>query len=195
MYTETDIENANRVLEFLVEHADKNIESVMAENLEKSEFDLNKENMAKNLETANREEAFGAIAQGTGVVKDEVGLDGEPGQRAVKLLKERFRIQQCGRGRGRVLIILDPTPVEAQVEEQETTDEPVKVEEMGVYQQETEDFDELLDKIRSHHHTAVDALADRDQTIAELTARVEEMSTKIDELSENLEVANTATWS
>lgn len=57
----------------------------------------------------------GGIPTGTGVVREAAGLTGEKGQIVVQLLKTTGRMVQGGPGRGKCLVVIDATPLDAGV--------------------------------------------------------------------------------
>lgn len=111
--TENAIEQANQLLAFLAERANKDWEKVFTEALGDTELELNLRNVAQALERADKTRPLGAVFGGTGVAKAEAGLGGEDSQRAVRLLKQTGRLLQAGKGRGKALLIIDATPLEA----------------------------------------------------------------------------------
>lgn len=111
--TENAIEQANQLLVFLAERANKEWEGVFKEALGEAELELNLRNVAQALERSGASRPVGAVFGGTGMAKAEAGLGGEDSQRAVRLLKQTGRLLQAGKGRGKALLVLDATPLEA----------------------------------------------------------------------------------
>jgi len=110
------VEHANVMLSFLSDQADPDWNKVMTETLTDSEVESNTRTMRSKFDEFNIEDSdpVGAVLGGTGVAKENSGLSGEDGQVAIQILKQTGRIQQCGRGRGKCLIVLSSAPVEPQ---------------------------------------------------------------------------------
>lgn len=115
------IEEANTLLDFLASRVNTNWETVMRETLSHdasastgvSEFSRAMATVMAAKETLGIEAPVGAIVGGTGVAKAEAGLEGEESQRAVQALKAADRLVQCGKGRGKCLVLLSVTPLHA----------------------------------------------------------------------------------
>lgn len=103
---------ANRLLTFLVGEANPNYQAVMREVLSPDEFELNVKVLTAKLDEFAIEAPVGAYAGGTGQAKGAVDLAGEDGQRAIRLLKVSGRLLQCGRGRGKCLVLLSAEPID-----------------------------------------------------------------------------------
>lgn len=109
--TDESVEQANRLLTFLVDCSVKDWNGVMAATLNEKELEINHKTVEEKLAEYNLTEPVGAVRGGTGIAKDDAGLPGEEGQRAIRMLKVSGRLVQCGRGRGKCLIVLNSTPV------------------------------------------------------------------------------------
>lgn len=107
------IEQANTLLKFLSERTYDDWENVLKNHLSERELEINLRNVTEALERLGFERPVGAVVGGTGLAKAEAGLEGEDSQRAVRLLKQTGRLLQAGKGRGKALLILDATPLEA----------------------------------------------------------------------------------
>lgn len=194
------IKDANQVLKYLVVHMSVNFLDVMKEALWASEYDHNYKILKKNLQNAGLDTAAGAIASGTGIIKEEV-LGGERGQQAIQALKKSGRLQQCGRGRGKCLVILNSTllPIDEAEEGQEQPAEANDEEEQEVV--DANNVPSLLRCVRDNYREVERQLREsrRNEThlsklIEELQEQVNEKNNQITELENNAQIKAVATW-
>ncbi|HJS83782.1 MAG TPA: hypothetical protein VJ742_13215 [Nitrososphaera sp.] len=112
--TAESLAQANDLLEFLVKKADKldkpwldTLKGVLTD----KELQVSHKAISERVEELGIDAPYGVVVGGTGLAKDEAGLAGEDGQRAIRLLKASNRLLQSGRGRGKALVILLETPI------------------------------------------------------------------------------------
>lgn len=110
--TPENITQANQLLTFLVSKADTDYAKVMSNTLNDKEMEINSKSIEEKLAEFELTKPYGAVVGGTGIAKEQAGLPGEEGQRAIRLLKTGGRLLQCGRGRGKCLVILDKSPLD-----------------------------------------------------------------------------------
>lgn len=195
--TQDIVTASNELLKFLVSEADPSWREVMEKTLDDALMETNLTKMESTLATLDREEPVGAIAAGTGVIKDRAGFEGEEGQTAVQMLKDHGRVQQCGRGRGKCLLILSDQPLDADAatpmkkEKKEAKVETPKVAAADA------DFDELLVKAKAMHDQMINDIdtvrAERDELHERVTTLEDELR-KRDEAIEELKEKAVATW-
>lgn len=111
--TPETVEHANAILTLLVKEAKArpDWEEVMNETLAEAERDLNLDLIADRRETFRLAAPVGAVAMGTGALRAKTDLPGPVAQRAIQILKATARLVQCGRGRGKCLVVLQKTPL------------------------------------------------------------------------------------
>ncbi len=200
------IQDANKLLAFLVGRMNKHYLDVMQEGLSDSEYDHNYRTLKKNLQTAGLEAAAGAVAAGTGIAKDEAGLSGEAGQKAIQALKKSGRLQQCGRGRGKCLVVLTATLLPTEEENGQEQAEPVQAVAAKVEEEEkdvavADNIPSLLRNVRDQYRDLERQLREsrRNEThmsklIEELRAQLDESNAKITELENMAQLKAVATW-
>jgi len=105
----SEVDNANAVLEILISKADEQWEETLSYALTEKELERSVATLERKLEEFDLETPVGAIEGGTGPIREESGLEGENFQKAIQELKSQGRLQQCGPGRGKALIVLDNT--------------------------------------------------------------------------------------
>lgn len=184
------VENANTVLRYLNNHVSDNVNSILEDVLDDArQVESNIERMATKLQHLGRREAVGAIAGGTGALTDNAGLEADAGQDAIRLLKEEDFIQQCGRGRGRAIILLtneflDTTeieeteqtaPAEEAIEEPDLDDEAEMPAEVGPHtllprllREASDEYRAVQHELRRQHRM----IRERDEEIARLRERM-----------------------
>lgn len=204
------VQQANQMLTFLTEKSKKNVKKVMQDSLTEKEYELNLRNMEAKLAEFEIEEPFGAVEGGTGVAKEEAGLEGEEGQRAIQLLKEHGRLQQCGRGRGKCLIILRSDPLEQMTPPHQAAgvqlDAPAPVDEGGGAEEgppmvDATSITALTRAIRDLYRDRDKQLGTAQREVKALEKKVDEMTTELQSKDEELanlhnqmEHAQVATW-
>lgn len=110
--TDTQREHANRLLSYLDAHVEHNWQALMREHLDESEYGAVAAHIDAALRTYDeRTLPVGAYIGGTGKAKEGAGIDGEDAQIAVQVLKDAHRLVQAGRGRGKLLILIDNEPL------------------------------------------------------------------------------------
>lgn len=189
------LDNTNSVLALLSDKCKMELDLLHVletSGLNESEIETNLRNMHTALTAIGENSPWGAIVAGTGLVKEEAGLAGEDGQEAISLLKHSLRIQQCGRGRGKAIIVLRTIPVtqdelEAYIEDNQKAILPVAVAEVAkngtdqdmkteVIQAFSSFLDSVVDAVSSTQDSAEvvkKALADKDQLIEELQEKLQ----------------------
>lgn len=210
-------EQANQMLSFLVAQSKKNWKKVMQETLSETEMELNVSKMEALLAEHDLEAPVGAVPGGTGIAKEEAGLEGEEGQLAIQLLKGAGRLQQCGRGRGKCLIVLSDEPLEAgtQTEEKkvatkkatkkqavaEAPTETEEVEEVEIDMVEANNIPALLRAARDEYRRvkrdrdeAARTVRDLERQCADLNEVIAEREATIRHLEEQVEQQAVATW-
>jgi len=215
--TQETIDNANKILSFLISRSHDDWRQVMEDKLEGKEFETNHTNVAKKLKKFHLDEPVGAVAAGTGVIKQEVGIEGEAGQKAINALKEAGRLLQCGRGRGKCLIVLssnaildlpklaEPTEVPEEVKDQapqEETPEPVgQVEASSDDMIEANNVSALTRAIRDNYRNMskrVNELTRRCKTLEKQNAayeqQIDEHVATIANLESQLEQQKVGSW-
>lgn len=213
------VTTANRALEALsgVIIAD-NWQQVLTGSLSGTALDTNIKAVDDKLHEIGVEEPVGAVEGGTGMIRDMLAdIDGEHAQEAIKLLKFHNRLHQCGRGRGRCLVLLDNTPLASGVEAAggliperirtvdrlEVAEEPVEVEaeqsEDG--RVDPRDVNTMTRLLREHFHDAqqrIRELARMNENahtrISELQSQLAERDAKIAELERNRALADMTSW-
>lgn len=105
------VRNANRLLEFLVSQANPDWQKVLTQGLTPTEMTQAEANVDAALNALDIEAPVGAVVGGTGTAKDGAALPGEDGQIAVQVLKDQHRLVQCGRGRGKFLMVITEAPI------------------------------------------------------------------------------------
>lgn len=206
------IDQANALLNFLVQRSVPNWNDLMKMTLTQKELEANNKLIEDIL---NKQDALlppvGAVKGGTGIAKEEAGLPGEEGQRAIRLLKAANRLVQCGRGRGKCLVILDSTSVTANdfknyVEQPKKAVAKVKPrgEEVLVPVETPEvdlTVDQLLKLARDKHRSVTQELADKNAIIRELEQRMAEYEgilaarqETINRLEKDLQERTAVTW-
>jgi molybdopterin-guanine dinucleotide biosynthesis protein A len=110
---ESILELANDFLKVLVTQARQNRDwqKILAKTLTDTEIEQNTRVVHDRLEHFHLKTPIGAIIGGTGSLREGRDITGEQAQRAVQLLKGSGRLVQCGRGRGKSLVVLTDKPV------------------------------------------------------------------------------------
>lgn len=109
------IADANNLLRTLADQAKTSPEwvKVMADTLSVERGETTLATVTKTIEKFQIDhEPIGAIAMGTGVLRDAAGLPGERGSLALNLLKTAGRVVQGGPGRGKCLVVVSEEPLE-----------------------------------------------------------------------------------
>lgn len=182
------VADANRVLEFLAAHAQANWTEVLTQVLPESEVDSNVERINEKLAHLDLLTPVGAVAGGTAVFKDETGIEGEHAQNAVALLKEQFRLHQCGRGRGKALVILSPEPLEGHVAHHAVGTAVTPAQAQG------DDTDEVPQDVPAMLRHASDAYRAQQTRIAQLEKALAEREAAMMDLRQKLEQVQLTTW-
>jgi len=195
------VQDANKVLAFLVGRMNKHYLDVMQEELTDSEYQHSYKGLRKLLQDAGINEAAGAVAAGTGIAKEEAGLSGEAGQRAIQALKKSGRLQQCGRGRGKCLVILraDPLPEEENGEGEEHAKAAPTEEEKEVV--DANNIPSLLRLVRDNYRDIERQLRESHRNeqhmsklIEELQQQIQEKDEQINQLENAAQMKAVATW-
>lgn len=184
--------DANVLLAVLVEKIEKapedgdinkHVLEVLSRVLDGAEVDRNVKRAYDLLARKGAEEFGGVVVGGTGVVKDVAGIPGERGQRAIRLLKASGRLLQCGKGRGKCLVVITPQPLEAQAEEQPEQAEP---EGISVPQMLRDIRDEFRRLEKENNGLQKQNLA--------LETQIKEKDERITILEQQIGVLNMASW-
>lgn len=148
-------------------------------------------NEGKVLEYIKRTQGqtFGIVNFGTGLACEVAGVIGEAGQAAIRELKAQERILQCGKGRGKCLIILDATPLGSGNEEEHIAIEDAVAEPAGELS-----VSDMLRTIREEWRNMEKTKNALEKEILSLKTTVEEKDQRIQELNQQLSVMNMATW-
>lgn len=94
-------------INYLHTNAKPDVRAVLEEEFEdQDQVELNLNRLNRTLTQLGQDQAVGAVAIGTGVLRDDVNLDLDVANEAIRWLKEQGVLQQCGRGRGKVLILI-----------------------------------------------------------------------------------------
>lgn len=182
--------NANTLLAFLVGRMNKHYLDVMQEELTDSEYKNSYKTLQKLLNDNNLPEAAGAVAAGTGIAKEEAGLSGEAGQQAIQALKQSGRLQQCGRGRGKCLVVLrtEPLPTEEGGEGEEQA-KPQPVETNAEEEQEVVDANNipaLLRCVRDNYRDLERQLRESRRNEAHMSKLIDKLQQEINEKDEQI---------
>lgn len=175
------INSANKLLELLLSKREVDVVGVMKAELSESEFEHNVKTLRRKLQDMGANDAVGAVRSGTGIAKDEAGLPGELGQRAIQALKKSNRIQQCGRGRGKCLVILSSLPLEGEPAAEAT---PTQEQAEAV---EPDNVPVLLRHVRDTYRSMERQLKETNRENSNLTKKIEEMQQALEEKNEKIQ--------
>lgn len=108
---------SNKFLALLVRKAKQRTDwsAVMLEELTDKEFEQNTKVVEEKLaywgSHLGIDKPVGAVVGGTGPLREGFDITGEQAQQAVQILKACGRLVQCGRGRGKCLVVMTTKPV------------------------------------------------------------------------------------
>ena len=105
------LELADVILDLFSRRSSPNVDEIMRESLTDKVFLSNKSAIEEKLSSLGLQKAHGAVASGTGIASEISDATPAEVRSAVKLLKVRNKIHQCGRGRGNCVVIIDNTPL------------------------------------------------------------------------------------
>lgn len=189
---ETTVEDANNLLAFLSNKiCDEEYQTVMRKELDDTEFAHSMKILKKILRQNNLESPAGVVASGTGIIKEEAGLSNEAGQRAIRALKQTQRIQQCGRGRGKCIVIITTTGISSDITQPEEDEGFKRVQDVPAT------LRELRDIFRGQEEEIAlqkESLQKTERTIEELNSQLNDRDRKIEELQNQLRLKTVTTW-
>lgn len=114
--TEIQITNANAILEYLVANAETDRDR-WSEKLEElfpgDSYATVIMGIERAMDSCGIDRPFGVFVGSTATAKEGSGIDGDDAQLALQGLKDNRRIVQLGRGRGRAIVVLNNSLLEA----------------------------------------------------------------------------------
>jgi len=196
----TVINDANAILTVLASNAE-NFTAVAATTLTDAEQETAFKKLDHTLNKLGKGalDVVGARAFGTATAASSAGVYGEAGQQAIRMLKENDRIQQCGKGRGKCIIIIDSTPLPAAPEQvisataTENTDETIE-EPADPDEEEVLSVPVLLRKARDEYRKTERGLKSSEREVTRLRKTIEEKDQEIVELKEQLHNHAAFSW-
>lgn len=213
MIAEHDIvQIANTALAKLSEIADADWHQVVGDALPAKAYESNVAAINTKLSKIDRDHPVGAISSGTAIIRELIDdVDGESIQEAVKLLKSKLRLHQCGRGRGNALVVLSSDPIPAVDVPAERQQQPATANDTDVIAPVAVEFDindvpQMLENIQ-HAFQSMHAqvrnllrLVDaKDAKLVDLERRLGESEAQVTELQSKLErteaLASVRSWS
>lgn len=102
------VNDSNKVLKYLVQNVDPDWDTVLRANLNDSEYKTAVDN-AVRMHKKHATPGFdihGAVGYGTGQLLDFNNINAGDGRVVLKILKARGSLLQCGRGRGKALVLV-----------------------------------------------------------------------------------------
>lgn len=106
MFQVSVIDDANKILKYLSEHCNTDWYGVYRDTLSADELDANVANVRKAL--GDSKEPHGAYHGSTSALRNVTGVGS---QQAIQLLKQKGRIIQAGKGRGKAVCLLNDSPL------------------------------------------------------------------------------------
>lgn len=132
---------------------------------------------------------YGVVNFGTGVACDLAGITGERGQKAIRFLKAEQRLMQCGKGRGKCLVIL------SRISFPEVAEDNIEVPAQDNANANAElSVSDMLRKIRESWRNLEKTNNALEKEILTLRTAIEEKDQRIQELNQQLSIMNMATW-
>lgn len=107
------VTNANQILSYLSDNVESGWQQQINRHFpEHDAFDAAMTAVDRAMQARDVRVPTGVFVGSTAAAKAGAGLEGEDAQIAIQALKDNKRIIQLGRGRGKLLVLIDNTPLE-----------------------------------------------------------------------------------
>lgn len=188
--------DANFILGLLADASKGNApDAVLGAVLNETEQNTVQKNLVKKLSKIQQQYAIGVLGHGVKIIETlskDHGLDTSTHyQKAiVAALKDNDRIMQCGRGKGKALIVLQDTPLS----DEEVGDTPEKEENQVQEATKEASVPDMLRAIRDQHRYMQKENLTLKRDIADLNKQLEIRNKELEQISRELEMKTIATW-
>lgn len=195
------VQYANQILSYLVEASSPQVHATLQGVLNETDLEWNLRqvaNLVGRLDTADQVELRAFVGSTTSAITGAGLSASSVTQQALRALKASQRIVQCGKGRGKAIVIMQATPLEAPQED--ALPEASVITAMGSHG-DFEAFAKIVTDLSDRYRAALDTIdelrssAMSTQRVAELEAALNSAKEKIESLRQQAQLAKVTTWS